>query len=204
MTHSEQEEVLRRALHAVADTIEPAADGLERIRERLSKPRPLAVAWLMRPAIGRLRLALEGLLAAIWLLRPRSGMSRHEMLRSALAFTAAALIGTVGGLAISAGLPEHMIQEAGSIFLPSQAPGTHGGNNLVTSGPRQQGFPSASGPGTHTRHKSSPRATPHGLRRLRPAQPSRHHRPPAHRRHPRHRLPGHHSHGRVGPEPGRR
>src|SRR5262245_8767711 len=47
MTHSEQEEVLRRALHAVADTIEPAADGLERIRERLSKPRPLAVAWLM-------------------------------------------------------------------------------------------------------------------------------------------------------------
>src|SRR5579864_4340223 len=47
MTHSEQEEVLRRALRAVADTIEPAADGLERIRERLSKPRPLALAWLM-------------------------------------------------------------------------------------------------------------------------------------------------------------
>src|SRR5215469_7843563 len=47
MTHSEQEEILRRALHAVADTIEPAADGLERIRERLSRPRPLAVAWLM-------------------------------------------------------------------------------------------------------------------------------------------------------------
>src|SRR5215472_299753 len=181
MTHSEQEEILRRALHAVADQIEPAADGLERIRERLSKPRPLAVAWLtagwtgpaqpmllrMEPvladATGRLseRLgtwllpAVEWLLTAIRLLRPRSGMSRHEKLRSALAFAAAALIGTVGGLAISAGLPEHMIQEAGSIFLPSQAPGTHGGNNLVTNGPRQQGFPSASGPGTHTRHKSS-------------------------------------------------
>src|SRR5262249_57443118 len=47
MTPSEQEEALRRALHAVADTIEPAPDGLERIRERLSRPRPLAVAWLM-------------------------------------------------------------------------------------------------------------------------------------------------------------
>ena len=47
MTPSEQEEILRRALHAVADTIEPAADGLERIRERLSRPRPLAVAWLL-------------------------------------------------------------------------------------------------------------------------------------------------------------
>jgi hypothetical protein len=47
MTPSEQEEILRRALHAVADAIEPAPDGLERIRERLSRPRPLAVAWLM-------------------------------------------------------------------------------------------------------------------------------------------------------------
>jgi hypothetical protein len=47
MTHVEQEEMLRRALRAAADSIEPAADGLERIRERLVKPRPLAVAWLM-------------------------------------------------------------------------------------------------------------------------------------------------------------
>jgi len=47
MTPLEQEERLRRALRAAADSIEPAADGLERIRERLAKPRPLAVAWLM-------------------------------------------------------------------------------------------------------------------------------------------------------------
>jgi hypothetical protein len=46
-THLEQEEMLRRALRAAADSIEPAADGLERIRERLARPRPLAVAWLM-------------------------------------------------------------------------------------------------------------------------------------------------------------
>src|SRR5215472_2612034 len=72
MTHSEQEEILRRALHAVADTIEPAADGLERIRERLSQPRPLAVAWLMagwtglaQPLLLRMEPVLAG--AAGWL-----------------------------------------------------------------------------------------------------------------------------------------
>src|SRR5579864_4329214 len=67
MTHSEQEEILRRALHAVADTIEPAGDGLERIRERLSRPRPLAVAWLMvgwtvlaQPLLLRMEPAVAG------------------------------------------------------------------------------------------------------------------------------------------------
>lgn len=230
MTHSEQEEILRRALHAVADQIEPAADGLERIRERLSRPRPLAVAWLMAgwtgvaqplllrmepvlaEAAGRmselgtwLRPAIKRLLTAIWLLRPRSGKSRHQKLRSALAFAAAALIGTVGGLAISAGLPEHVIQEVSSIFSPSQATSTHGGgNNLVPNGRGQRAFPSASGAGTHTRHKSSPRTTPHGRRRLRPARPPRHHRPARHGRPPRHRRPGQHSHGHADPEPGRR
>jgi hypothetical protein len=228
MTPSEQEEVLRRALHAVADTIEPAADGLERIRERLSRPRPLAVAWLMagwtglaqplllrmEPVLaelagrmsGQLRMwlrpAVEWLLAAIRLLRPRSGMSPHEKLRSALAFAAAAaLIGTVGGLALSAGLPEHLIQEASSFFSPSQAPSRHG-HNLVTSGSGQRAFPSASGVGTYTRHKSSPITTPHTLRRLKPARPPRHRRLPRHHRPPRHRRPDQHSHRHANPEPG--
>src|SRR5215469_2972261 len=201
MTHSEQEEILRRALHAVADAIEPAADGLERIRERLSRPRPLAVAWLMagwtglaQPVLLRmeavpaeltgrmsgrlgtwLRPAIEWLLAAIRLLRPRSGMSRQEKLRSGLAFAAAALIGTVGGLALSTGLPEHVIQEASSFLSPRQAPSTAGaGHNHVTSGSRQHASPSASGPGTHTRHKSPPIATPPALRRPRPGWHQRH------------------------------
>ena len=232
MTHSEQEEILRRALHAVADQIEPAADGLERIRERLSRPRPLAVAWLMAgwtgtalplllrmepvlaEAAGRLsgrlgtwpRPAIEWLLAAIRALRPRSGMSRHEKLRSALAFgAAAALIGVAGGLALSAGWPQRVIQEAGSIFSPGQAPSTHGGvRNLVTSGSGQHAFPPTSGAVTHTRHKSWPTTTPHALRRVRPARPPRHRRPPPHRRPSRHRRPGQHSHRHADPEPGRR
>src|SRR5258708_37272718 len=147
-----EEEILRRALHAAADRIEPAPDGLERIRARLSKPRPLAVAWLMagwtgvaqpallrmepavaslferlgawlrlvtralgagvgrvRPAVERLRPAAERLLAAVKLLRPASGMSRHEKVRSAIALAAAAVIGTAGGFALSAGVPQQVI-----------------------------------------------------------------------------------------------
>src|SRR5260221_3765305 len=123
-----EEEIVRRAMHAEADRIEPAPDGLERIRARLSKPRPLAVAWLMagwtgvaqpallrmEPAVAslferlgawlrlvikslgagveRVRPAVERLLGAIKMLRPRSGMSRHERLRTAIAFGAVALI----------------------------------------------------------------------------------------------------------------
>src|SRR5258708_32428873 len=63
-----EEEILRRALHAAADRIEPAPDGLERIRARLSKPRPLAVAWLMagwtgvaQPALLRMEPAVASL-----------------------------------------------------------------------------------------------------------------------------------------------
>jgi hypothetical protein len=61
MTHIDPEEILRRELRAAAETIEPAADGLNQIRARLSAPRPLAVAWVMvgwttvgQPALVRL------------------------------------------------------------------------------------------------------------------------------------------------------
>ena len=47
MTHVEPEDILRRALHAAAESVEPAAEGLTQIRARLSAPRPLALAWLI-------------------------------------------------------------------------------------------------------------------------------------------------------------
>jgi hypothetical protein len=47
MTHVEPEDILRRALHAAAESVEPAAEGLTHIRARLSAPRPLAIAWLI-------------------------------------------------------------------------------------------------------------------------------------------------------------
>src|SRR5215831_1540144 len=47
MTHLEPEDILRQALHAAAESVEPATDGLSQIRARLSTPRPLLVAWLV-------------------------------------------------------------------------------------------------------------------------------------------------------------
>ncbi len=94
MTHLEQEERLRRALHAAAESIEPAADGLERIRARLARPRPLAVAWLMagwtdlaQPAMLRIEQVWAKLaeLLGVWL-RPVGSLwaSGAERLRPAI------------------------------------------------------------------------------------------------------------------------
>jgi hypothetical protein len=67
-TLNDREAVLRRALHAAADAIEPEFDGLDRIQARLGRPRPVAVAWV-EAAWTDLRLrAPSGLQSAIeWL-----------------------------------------------------------------------------------------------------------------------------------------
>ena len=43
--HVNHEASLRTALHAAADSLEPRADGLERIRARLRQPRPVYLTW---------------------------------------------------------------------------------------------------------------------------------------------------------------
>lgn len=60
MTHFNPEDILRRELHAAAESFEPTGDGLAQIRARLTTPRPLAIAWLIvswttviRPALLR-------------------------------------------------------------------------------------------------------------------------------------------------------
>jgi hypothetical protein len=45
-TLSEREEALRRALFSAAQSIEPAADGFDRIQARLGTPRPALIAWI--------------------------------------------------------------------------------------------------------------------------------------------------------------
>ena len=45
-TLNEREAVLRRALLAAAEQVEPAGDGLERIHARMRRPRPLGIAWI--------------------------------------------------------------------------------------------------------------------------------------------------------------
>ena len=68
----EYDEVLRRALHSAADLVEPSADGLERIRARLTRPRPTLVAWVIvgyaeavRPVLGFLQPVLVWLQATL-------------------------------------------------------------------------------------------------------------------------------------------
>jgi hypothetical protein len=42
---NDHEAALRAALNAAADGLEPSGDGLQRIQDRLGRPRPLPIAW---------------------------------------------------------------------------------------------------------------------------------------------------------------
>src|SRR5580698_9049212 len=77
MTHLEPEDILRQALHAAAESVEPAADGLARIRARLSTPHPLAVAWLVT-GWASLMIRSEPLLTSLaeWLAPARDAAAR--------------------------------------------------------------------------------------------------------------------------------
>src|SRR5215467_789744 len=79
MRHLEPEDILRRALHAAAESVEPATEGLTQIRARLSTPRPLAVAWLLAAWETASQFVMLRLEAALdWL-----GNSLHTALRTA-------------------------------------------------------------------------------------------------------------------------
>ena len=119
MTHPtlDHEERLRRALRAAADSVEPAADGLGRIRARLTPPRPVIAAWMVSgtepvmlrlrlavtwlrlrlgPAHGRLTAAFTGIMPA-----PGEPRTRAAWLRPAGALAAFVVIIGSGALAIS-------------------------------------------------------------------------------------------------------
>jgi len=85
----EHEELLRRALRVAADSVEPAGDGLERIRARLTTPRPAVAAWMMsgtEPAVLRLRPLLTRLRPLLTRLRQvtESALDRRWAGRGAL------------------------------------------------------------------------------------------------------------------------
>jgi hypothetical protein len=100
----EHEELLRRALRVAADSVEPAGDGLERIRARLTTPRPAVAAWMMsgtesavlrmrplltsiRPLLTRLRQVTESALNRLW--ASRGALRTHSAwLRLAAAMAA--------------------------------------------------------------------------------------------------------------------
>src|SRR5580692_7648361 len=155
MTRLDLDEILRRELHAAAQSIEPAADGLNRIRERLSPPRPVAVAWLMvgwtrvgQPALLRidellvafgewLRPVLQptwSRVRALFTPRTESGgrPSRYAWLRPALAMAAVVAVAVAGGFALS-GLPRQ-IQQAANSMLSNPSHTTKGGQGSGVTG----------------------------------------------------------------------
>ena len=156
------DDILSRALRTAADGIEPSGDGLERIRARLTTPRPLAAAWLMAgytdvalPAFARLWSTLGSL--RVWL-RPDAGRSaqtragyrhlapgpalvrRYGWLRPAAVATAI-VIAVAGGFALSQ-LPR-AISNSGAENLPLSNNGTHPHGGSVNSGAASQ-FPGPS------------------------------------------------------------
>ena len=117
----DHEERLRHALRAAADSVEPAADGLERIRARLTRPRPAVAAWMaaaaepvmlwFRPVLTWLRLRVSpagtsagpGTSPGVTSIRPAGAVrwTRSPWLRPVAAMGAFALI--IGSGAITLG-----------------------------------------------------------------------------------------------------
>ncbi len=136
MSHSERqprelEDVLRRALRMAADSVEPGADGLDRIRSRISAQRQMPSGWNMVELAGRagrsssvLRNLLPVSIAAraavyavVQRFRPESdGSIWHRWLRPAAALATGVLVVLAGSWALTV-LPQ-VIVSSGSNGLP--------------------------------------------------------------------------------------
>jgi hypothetical protein len=195
------EEILRRALRTAADGIEPSGDGLERIRARLTTPRPLASAWLMAgyadvvlPALARLWSVLGSL--RDWLRpalsragrqtraayrhsrpglaggRPPALLHRYGWLRPT-AVAAAIVIAVAGGFALSQ--LSGAISNSGAENLPLSNSGTHPPGGSVDSKAASQlpGPSKTSGtwPGIHPTPSASASCAPSAPRRATSSHP---------------------------------
>jgi hypothetical protein len=155
------EDALRRALRTAADSVEPAADGLDRIRSRICARRPVPTGWNMAelagPAVNGnpvLRNLLPVSIAAqaafhavVQRLRPGpDGIGWYRWLRSAAALATAFVVVLAGSWAITA-LPQVIAPSASN----GSAPGSGGGRVPVTS---------SSGPAAPRTGSQSPVASP--------------------------------------------
>jgi hypothetical protein len=148
MSHSEcwprdLEDVLRRALHTAAQSVEPGADGLDRIRSRISARRPVPSGWNMADLAGRagpsssvlrnlLRVSIgprAPLYAVVQRFRPRSDdIGWNRWLRPAAAVATGVFVVLAGSWAFTT-LPQVIVSSAGD----SSAPGAGGGPVPVAS-----------------------------------------------------------------------
>jgi len=157
MSHPERwprdlEDVLRRALRTAADSVEPGADGLDRIRSRISARRPLPSGWNMAELAGRAvpsssvlrnlpRVSTAPrapLYAVVQRFRPRSdGIGWNRWLRPAAAVATGVFVVLAGSWALTA-LPQVIVSSASN----GSAPGA-GGGRVPGAGGSGSGAPGA-------------------------------------------------------------
>ena len=143
------DEILRRALHASADSVEPAEDGLERIRARLTRPYPVPVAWMMAGYSEAARRALGGLQSVLTWLSTVPGAVRERFraarrgpphgrrlarLRPAAGLAIAVFAVAAGALALTP-LPRQAISHTAALIRALES----GGPARGTAGPGVSG-----------------------------------------------------------------
>jgi hypothetical protein len=132
------DDVLRRALHAAAESVDPSPDGLERIRARMGQPPVLslasAVAWCHEAgtmalawAAPLIRTALDAFWSVIDRFRPATAVPgqsgpRYGWIRPVVAMGTAIFIVAAGAFAVLT-LPHAMSSDGNSAFF--QLPWTH-------------------------------------------------------------------------------
>jgi len=146
------DELLRRVLREEADAVMPADDGLERIQARLTRPRPLPVAWVMAVFSGAGRRA-EGVAhsAQVWLQTlsgaaqarlgwprgPRDSWARGW--RSPAVLAACATVAVVAGILALTPLPQQAV--SGTADLIRSIGGGHAGGTGQGGGQAEGGGP---------------------------------------------------------------
>ena len=143
--YGDYEDLLRGALHAAVDSTEPAGDGLERIRARLTTPHPLPVAWLMAVCswvARRARGSLDSVSA--WLqtvpgeVHRRGGAAEGRYTERLRLVATVAAVTALLAISVSALTPfgRYVISQAGSVL-----------NSIGGGEPAGTGEPGASGEG---------------------------------------------------------
>src|SRR2546430_1218008 len=151
--YGDYEDLLRGALHAAVDSAEPADDGLERIRARLTTPHPLPVAWLMAVCswvARRARGSLDSVSA--WLqtvpgeVHRRGGAAEGRYTERLRLVATVAAVTVLLAISVSALTPfgRHVISQAGSAL-----------NSIGGGAPAPTGGPGGSGP-RHGRARGTP------------------------------------------------
>ena len=152
--YGDYEDFLRGALHAAVDSAEPAGDGLERIRARLTTPHPLPVAWLLAACSWVARYARGSLdSVSAWLqtvpgeVHRRDGAAEGRYIQRLRLVTTVAAVTVLLAISVSTLTPfgRHVISQAGSV-LNSIGGGTPAGTG--EQGPSGQGGGGAGAAGT--------------------------------------------------------